>query len=380
MPDRVEFYKHNLGKTEEENLLRVLRSPILTTGPVTGQLEDQLSGYLGCRHVAAVSSGTAALFLALEAHGIGPGDEVITTPMTFIATPNAVLHNGARPVFVDVEKSTGNLNAERIEAAITPKTRAILPVHLYGQMCDMKAIRSIADRHGLFVIEDAAHALEAVRDGVRVGEMGDAACFSFYATKNITCGEGGAVGTDDPAVDARLRKTRLHGMSKGAAERYSKAYQHWDMELLGWKYNLDDIRAALLLSQLEIVDEYWRRREQICERYESAFRALDDVRLLTVLPGSKSGRHLFTILVRPKRRDEILARIQERGVGVAVNYRAVHLLTYYRERFNYARGMFPVAEEIGDSTITLPLYPKLSDENVEHVIDAVTQAVQNWAN
>ena len=202
------------------------------------------------------------------AYGIGPGDEVITTPMTFIATANAVIHAGATPVFVDVEPETGNINANLIENAITSRTKAILPVHLYGQMCDMKKIRKIADKNHLVVIEDAAHAIEVNRDEIRPGELGDAACFSFYPTKSITSGEGGAIATNNEGISEKLTKLRLHGMSKGAAERYSRRYEHWDMEMLGWKYNMDNIQAALLLNQLEHVEEFRDRREEICQKYE----------------------------------------------------------------------------------------------------------------
>jgi UDP-4-amino-4-deoxy-L-arabinose-oxoglutarate aminotransferase len=320
-----------------------------------------------------VTSCTAALHLSLLAYGIGRGDEVITTPMTFIATANAVLHVGAKPVFVDVEPETGNINADLIEDTVTSKTKAILPVHLYGQMCDMRKIRRIADKHGLIVIEDAAHAIEAVRDSIRPAQLGDTACFSFYATKNITSGEGGAVSTNNEEIADKLEKLRLHGMSKGAAERYSKRYEHWDMEMLGWKYNMSNIQASLLLNQLERIEKNWQRREDICRKYEEAFKDNAQVAYTKVLPDSKSARHMFTILVPSERRDDILWKLQEKGVGVAVHFRAIHLLSYYRQTFGYKRGTFLVAEKIGDSTITLPLYSTLSDREVDYVISAVNE-------
>jgi dTDP-4-amino-4,6-dideoxygalactose transaminase len=370
---KIEFYKHNISQQDIDNVVKVLHSIFLTTGEVVSEFEDKFSRYLNCKYTVGMTSCTAALHLSLLACGIGPGDEVITTPMTFIATANSVMHAGARPVFVDVEPETGNINADFIEDAITSKTKAILPVHLYGQMCDMKRIRKIADKHRLIVIEDAAHSIEAVRDGVRPGKLGDAACFSFYATKNITSGEGGAVSTNNKEIAVKLEKLRLHGMSKGAAKRYSKRYKHWDMEMLGWKYNMSNIQAALLLEQLENIDKNWERRESICRMYEDAFRNNHHISMLKVLPGSKSARHMFTILVPPERRDDILWQLQERGIGVAVNFRAIHLLTYYREKFGCQKGMFPAAEKIGDSTITLPLYPKLSDEEVQYVIQRVKE-------
>jgi dTDP-4-amino-4,6-dideoxygalactose transaminase len=370
---KIEFYKHNISQSDIDNVTRVLHSIFLTTGEQVNEFEKKFSRYLVCRYTVGVNSCTAALHLALLAYEVGLGDEVITTPMTFISSANSVIYVGAKPVFVDVEPDTGNIDADLIEAAITSKTKAILPVHLYGQMCDMRKIRRIADKHGLFVIEDAAHAIEAIRDSVRPGKLGDAACFSFYATKNITSGEGGAVSTNNEGIATKLEKLRLHGMSKGAAERYSKKYEHWDMEMLGWKYNMSNIQAALLLGQLENIDKNWERRELICRKYEDAFRNNPNISLIKILPGSKSARHIFTILVPPERRDDILWKLQDNGVGVAVNFKAIHLLSYYREKFGYEKGMFPIAEKIGASTITIPLYPKLTDKEIAYVIEIVNQ-------
>lgn len=373
---KIEFYKHNISQNDIDNVNQVLRSVFLTTGDQVNRFEKKFSNYLGCKYTVGVNSCTAALHLSLLAYGVGVGDEVITTPMTFISSANSIIYVGAKPIFVDVEPDTGNINADLLETAITPKTKAILPVHLYGQMCDMKKIRKIADKHGLVVIEDAAHSIEAVRDNVRPGKIGDAACFSFYATKNITSGEGGAVSTNNEEVALKLEKLRLHGMSKGAAQRYSKRYEHWDMEMLGWKYNMSDIQAALLLGQLDDIDKNRERRELICRMYEDAFRNNPNISLLKVFPGSKSARHIFTILVPSERRDDILWKLQENGIGVAVNFKAIHLLSYYRETFNYEKGMFPFAEKIGESTITIPLYPKLTDKEITYIIKTVNQVTR----
>ena len=371
---KVEFYKHSISQADIDNAVKVLNSLFLTTGETVAEFEAKFSRYLGCRHAVGVTSCTAAMQLALLALGIGPGDEVITTPMTFIASANAVLHAGATPVFVDVERETGNIDANLIEGDVNDKTKAILPVHLYGQLCDMKRIKGIADKHHLAIIEDAAHAVEAVRDGVKPGGLSDAACFSFYATKNITSGEGGAVSTNSEEIADILRKLRLHGMSKGAADRYTKRYEHYDMELLGWKYNMDNIQAALLLNQIDNIERNLARREEICKTYEQAFHGVPGVTCMKVLPGSRSARHLFTILVPPDKRDTVLGRLQDKGIGVAVNFRALHLMSYYRQHYGYKRGTFPVAEEIGDSTITLPLYPKLTAEEISYVIEGVKHA------
>ncbi|MFH1355582.1 MAG: DegT/DnrJ/EryC1/StrS aminotransferase family protein, partial [bacterium] len=354
---KVEFFKHNLGKQEIKDVAKVLNTVFLTTGSDVKKFETNFSRYIDLKHTVGLTSCTAALHLALLAHNIGPGDEVVTSPLTFIATATAIMHTGAKPVFVDVEEETGNLNAALIEKALTKKTKAILPVHLYGHMCDMQAISKIARKHKLIVIEDAAHALETKRDELRPGQASHGACFSFYATKNITSGEGGAFATNNKKTAERVTKLRSHGMSTNAADRYTKKYQHWDMDILGWKYNMDNIHAALLHNQLKNVEKNLKQREKICQCYEKAFSPLKDIRLLQVRKNTKSARHMFTILVPPKRRDEILWGLQKKGVGVAVNYRAIHLLKYFKNTLGHKRNSFPIAENIGESTITLPLYP-----------------------
>ena len=372
---RVEFYRHSLHEEDIAAAGETLRGVFLTTGPRTAAFETAFAAQLGVEHAVAMSSCTSALFLSLKALEIGLGDEVITTPMTFIATANAILHTGATPVFVDVEPETGNIDARLVEQAITDNTRAVIAVHLYGLMADMKALADVCRRKGLLLIEDAAHATEAVRDGLRPGQRSDGACFSFYATKNLTCGEGGAVATNDAHMAETLRRLRSHGMSKEAAGRYTERYQHWDMAELGYKANLSDIQAALLLGQLPRLAAQLERREAIASRYEEAFRSVPGVDFPQVPRGATSARHLFTIWVAPERRDECLWQLQDIGIGVAVNYRAVHLLTYYRERFGFLPGDFPIAESIGNRTITLPLYPRMTDEDVTRVIDAVSEVV-----
>jgi len=377
---KVEFFRHNIGPKEIRRVNGVLRSVFLTTGEVVREFEDDFAAYLGCKHTVGVTSCTAGLHLSLQAYGVGPGDEVITTPMSFIATANSILHAGAKPVFVDVEPDTGNINADLIEKAVTPRTKAIMPVHLYGQMCDMKKIKEIADRHGLVIIEDAAHCVEGLRDGIKPGQLSHAACFSFYATKNLASGEGGAIVTNDPSVADKLRVLRLHGMTKGASDRYHGRYRHWDMELLGWKYNMDNIHAALLVDQLKLLDRRLKRRQKIARTYEKAFKEMGigfpkALRVMT-LRGGRHARHLFTIWAPPAQRDGVLGALQERGVGVAVNFRAMHLLKFYRELYSFKEGDFPVAETIGASTISIPLYPKLTDEEAQYVIESVRAVME----
>ena len=370
---KIEFYRHNIGSKEKESVIRTLDSVFLTSGEVVNKFEHDLARYVGAQYCVGLMSGTAALHLSLLALNVCRGDEVITTPMTFVATSTAIMHTGAKPVWVDVEEDTGNLNVDLIEGAVTERTKAIIPVHLYGQMCDMKKIRQIADKYGLFIIEDAAHALESERDGVRVGQLGDAACFSFYATKSITSGEGGAVTTNSKDLAERIRVLRLHGMNKEAAERYTEEYKHWDLLELGWKYNMSDIQAALLIPQRGKVRQYWKRREYIYNRYLNAFSPVKNVDFPKLYANARSGYHLFTIWVDPKRRDNILKRLQQKGVGVAVNYRSINLLTKLQSVFGRGDGSFPVAERIGNSTISLPLYPRLTEDEIDYVIRTVKE-------
>lgn len=374
---KIEFFRHNIGQEDIDRVNEVLRSIFLTTGQVVGEFETAFSEYLGADHAIGVTSCTAALHLSLIALNIGPGDEVITTPMSFCATANAVLHAGAQPVFVDVEEETGNLNADLIEAAITDRTKAILPVHLYGQMCDMKKIRALADRYRLKIIEDAAHSIESARDGVRVGELADTACFSFYATKNITSGEGGAVSTNSEALAESLRMLRQHGINRGAADRYTKRFEHWDMPLLGWKYNMDNIQAALLIGQLRRIEDLRLRRDLHWACYEDALQGTDDIRLLRTLPGVRHARHLFTALLPAQKRDDLLWRMQNRNIGVAVNYRPIHLLRYYRETYGYGEGAYPVAEDIGRRTISLPFYPSLDEATIRYVAGTLKEELHH---
>jgi dTDP-4-amino-4,6-dideoxygalactose transaminase len=368
---RVPFFMHDLGEPELEAVREVLAGPILTTGETVARFERRFAELLRARNAVAVTSCTGAIHLSLLALGIGPGDEVITTPMTFIASSTAILETGARPVFVDVEPETGNLDAARIEEAITPKTRAILPVHLYGQMCDMRRLRDIADRHGLFIIEDAAHCIEGTRDGVRPGELGHVACFSFYATKNLTCGEGGALVTNDDELAARLGLLRLHGMNKNANDRHKEGYQHWDMTVLGWKYNMDNIQAALLLPQMDRLERNWRKRQALAKLYEDRLWDIPNLRRPRTLPGVEHSWHLFPVWIGNGLRDKVIEQLQATGISVMVNYRAIHLLTFFREAFGFKPGDFPIAEEIGDATLSLPFYAGMPEEHVDVVVDAL---------
>ena len=353
----------------------MLKGEILTTGECVGEFERKLASYLGRGHLLAVSSCTGALHLSLLALGIGPGDEVITTPMTFIATATAILEAGARPIFVDVEPDTGNINAELVEAAITPRTKAIMPVHLYGLMCDMRSLRSIADRHGLKIVEDSAHCVEAKRDGVGPGELGETACFSFYATKNLTCGEGGAVATDDTALYEKLKLLHLHGMTKTAFDRSREGYLHWDMVVLGWKYNMSNIEAALLLPQFDRIAKKLEQRTALARRYDERLAAVPGVQRPGTLPHTVHSRHVYPVRVAGEKRDAVIEALKSEQIGCVVNYRAVHLMHYFREHFGHKPGDFPEAERIGDETISMPFYPGMALDDVDIVADALERAL-----
>src|SRR5262249_23205794 len=372
---RIPYFRHDLGEAELACLASVLEGEILTTGDAVSEFEAKFAACLGVRHVLGVTSCTGALHMALLALDIGSGDEVITTPMSFVATATAILEADATPVFVDVEPDTGNLDAARVEAAITPRTKAILPVHLYGLMCDMRAMRTIADRHGLRLIEDAAHCIEGARDGVRPGELSDAACFSFYATKNLTCGEGGAIVVNDDAVGERLKLRRRHGRRRMGAEGAREGYRHWDMVVLGWKYNMSNIEAALLLPQFARIDAKLARRHALAERYKKGFAGMVGITLPSAPPGCVHGRHVYTVWCDAVPRDELVAHLHGERIGAVVNYRPIHLMAYFVERYGYRRGDFPIAEWIGDRTVSLPFYPDMELEDVDIVVDAVAACI-----
>lgn len=373
----VPFFKHGLGQEELDSIERVLRGAILTTGEFVREFEQKFAELLGARHAVGVTSCTGGLHMSLVALGIGPGDEVITTPMTFIATATSILEAGATPVFVDIEPETGNIDASKIEAAITSKTKAIIPVHLYGQMCDMRAIKRIADAHGLFIIEDAAHCVEGMRDGVKPGELSDTACFSFYATKNLTCGEGGAVTTNSDDLNEKLILLRSHGMNKTAADRAKEGYKHWDMVMLGWKYNMDNIQAAMLLPQLKRLEGTWQKRDRLVKHYDKRLTEVPNIKRPRTMDGVKHAYHLQAVLVHPEQRDSIISGLQKNGISVMVNYRAIHLLTYFKETMKCKPGDYPLAEKFGNSILSLPFFPDMSTDQIDFVVDTLARLARS---
>jgi dTDP-4-amino-4,6-dideoxygalactose transaminase len=372
---KIEFYKHNLDKEDINEVLKVFNSLFLTSGNWVSEFEKKFAEYTGNSYAIATTSCTDSLFLSLKAIGVDFGDEVITTPLSFVSTANVIEHCNAKPVFVDVESDTGNINIQNIEEKINSKTKAIIPVHLYGQMCNMSGLKSIADKHNLKIIEDAAHCIEGERDGNKPGQVGDFSCYSFYATKNITCGEGGAICSNNLNDYEWLKQARLHGLSKSAADRYTKKYEHYDLDFLGYKANMTNISAALLIHQLDKIEEYLLRKEEIAKRYDKGLFSNPGINVPKVLANSKHARYVYTILVDPDRRDFYMHKLQKSGIGVAVNFRPIHLMKYYREKYGYKRGDFPIAENIGDRTITIPLYPKLKDREVDYIIAKLNEIV-----
>ncbi len=372
---KIEFYRHNITNKEIKEVRKVLKSIFLTTGPKTKKFEQELADYLKVKHSIGVYSCTSGLFLLLKALGIKEGDEVITTPFSFVATSNSILYCGAKPVFVDVDKRNGNIEISKIEEKITDKTKAILPVHLYGVMVDVKKVKEIADRYNLRFIEDSAHCIEGEIDGIKAGQISDGAAFSFYATKNITSGEGGAIATNNDELAEKIKIMRLHGMNKNAADRYTKKFSQYDVPVLGYKFNMFDIQAALLLNQLKLIDKRWNMKKQNYDYYSTLLSDIEEITIPYVPDNVKHSLHLYTILVAPEIRDEVIYKLQQNKIGVAVNYKPIHLMSYYQKTFGYKEGDFPNAEFIGKSTISLPFYAKLKKKEIKYVVNTLKNII-----
>lgn len=377
------FHQPSIDADDERAVLEALRSGWITTGPRTKEFERTLAAYTGATHCVAVNSCTAALHLALEATGVGPGDEVITSPITFASTANVIVHRGATPVFVDVEPDTLNLDPALLESAMTPRTRAIIPVDFAGQPCELDEIIAIARRRGLVVIEDAAHAIGAAYKGKRIGSVADMTAFSFYATKNITSGEGGALTTNNPEWAERVQIMALHGISRDAWKRYGTGgYAHWDILAPGYKYNMFDLQGALVLSQLAKIERFHEGRLALKARLDAGLRDLPEL----AFPAERGHRihahHLYPIIVRVEElsadRDTIMNAIQAENVGIGIHFRAVHLHPFYEQTFGFRRGMFPRAEYYSDRTISLPLYPRMTDAEADDVVAAVRKVVARY--
>jgi len=376
------FGAPKIGEEEIAEVEACLRSGWLGTGPRVAQLEKDFAAYrrVQASQVAAVNSCTAALHVSMVAASLEPGAEVITTPLTFCATVNAILHAGLSPVMADVDPRTQNIDPAAIEAAITPRTRAIVPVHFAGRPCDMDAIMAIAEKHSLVVIEDCAHAIETEYHGRPAGTFGDFGCFSFYVTKNVTTGEGGMIlGRDEDRI-ARARILALHGMSKDAWHRFGDAgYKHYQVVECGFKYNMMDLQAAIGLHQLAKVDTHWQRRRAIWAFYQQALADLPLELPAEPETDTRHGFHLYTVMVDTARcritRDGFLDAMNAARIGTGVHYLSVPEHPYYQQRFGWRPEQWPHAMRLGRQTVSLPLSPALTDADVERVIATVRRII-----
>ena len=383
---RGEFLPFHVPSIDEDDIaavVEVLKSGWLTTGTKAHHFEQRFAEFVGAKHAVAVNSATAALHIALEAAGIGPGDEVIVPTMTFAASAEVVLYRGARPVLVDCQADTLNIDPAQIAKKITPRTKAVMPVHIAGQPCEMDSIEDLARAHRLKVIEDAAHALPA-RDGARrIGAIGDITCFSFYATKTITTGEGGMATTDNGEWADKMRVLSLHGISHDAWNRYS-AEGSWYYEILhpGYKYNLTDMAAALGLSQLNKCRSFWTARQRISTAYNYAFADVPEIRVPACRPDVEHAWHLYVIQLDFERlrlsRGQFIAALKDRNIGASVHFMPLHLHPYYRRELKYQPDDCPVASQVYERIVSLPIYPKMSDGDVADVIDAVREIVAQY--
>ena len=380
--DWLPFCLPDISEAEVQAVGDAVRSGWWAKGPRTIEFEKQFAEYVGAKYCVGVNSCTAALHLALITAGIGPGDEVITTPLTFASSANTILHAGATPVFADIDPETGLIDPAEIEKKITPKTRAVVPVHYSGLAADLDAIGALCDDHHLFLSEDAAHAVETRYRGELIGHHPrGAVSYSFYATKNLACGEGGALVTDDEEIAAKARVLSCHGMSAGAWNRYGKEGSwRYDIEEPGYKYNMFDIQAALALTQLSRMDDMQRRRFEAVAVYEEAFAGVPELILQKTPAYCHHSRHLYVMRIDPQRltitRDQFIEELKARNVGVSVHFIALHTMSAYQKRFGYKPEDFPKAYAFSESEISLPMYSTLGVENARYVADAVLDVVK----
>jgi dTDP-4-amino-4,6-dideoxygalactose transaminase len=375
--DFLVFGSPVIGEAEIAEVVASLESGWIGSGPRVRRFEEMLENYLEVPHVRCVSSCTAALFLSMRCLGLGPGDEVLVPAMTFVASANAVEHVGATPVLVDSDPDSGLLDLDAAEAAITENTKAIMPVHLAGRPVDLDRLHALRDRYGLFVVEDAAHAIGARWRDRPIGSFGNLTAFSFYVTKNITTAEGGAVATDDPEIAARIEQLGLHGLSVGAWHRFSDVgFKHYEATELGFKFNMTDIQASLGIHQLPRLDRWIDARARLWERYDSALGHLSLATPPSPSSEMKHARHLYqlrTVAESPMTRDQILDSLHSKRVGAGVHYRGVHLHPYYRDKYRLAPEAFPIATAISDTTFSIPLSPRVSERDQDDVIAALTE-------
>jgi len=365
-----------IGEDEIKEVVDCLESGWIGTGPKVKRFEEQFREYKNCQYSVGLNSCTAALHLSLIALDIGPGDEVITTPLTFCATVNSIILTGATPVLADVDPISMNVDPTYIEEKITEKTKCILPVHFAGRSCDMDAITTIARENDLFLVEDCAHSIETKFHGRSAGTFGDIGCFSFYVTKNIVTGEGGMIITDNEMKANRIKRLALHGMSKDAWNRFSdKGYQHYLVEEIGYKYNMMDLQAAIGIHQLNKVDAHWKRREEIWNHFNDELKDFPVTLPASIEADTKHAYHLYTILIGEDQtgvsRNNFIIKLHKKNIGTGVHYLSIPEHPIYQQRYNWSTKDYPNAMKIGQETVSLPLSPKLTDEDVCAVVEAV---------
>jgi dTDP-4-amino-4,6-dideoxygalactose transaminase len=384
--NRREFLPYclpDITDKEINEIVTTLKSGWLAKGPKTIEFENKFAEYVGAKYAVGMNSCTAALHVSLLTAGIGPGDEVITTPMTFAASANTILHTGATPVFVDIDPATGCIDVDAIKEKITPRTKAIVPVHYAGQACDLDKIYDLADKYNLFVSEDAAHAIHTKYKGQFIGyKPRNTVSFSFYATKNLATGEGGMLVTDNEEIANKARVLITHGMSRNAWKRYTKdGSWTYDIEEPGYKYNMFDLQAALGIKQLERIEEMQKRREEIATTYNQAFSELPGITLPQISKNTTNHSwHLYIIRIESNKlkinRDQFIVELNNRNIGTSVHFIPLHYMSAYKNRFGFRKGDFPHCEQWFDSIISLPLYSKMSNDDVQYVIDAVKDIVK----
>lgn len=374
------FGSPDLQQPEIDEVVATLKSGWIGTGPKVARFEEDFRNYVGAKHAAALYSCTAGLHLTMIALGVKPGDEVIVPSMTFVATANSVIHVGATPILVDCEPGTMLIDPKAVERAITEKTRVIVPVHFAGRPADMTALRALARPRGIKILEDAAHAIETIHQGEKVGRIGDATAFSFYVTKNVITGEGGMVTTEDDEVASWIKVAGLHGMSKDAWKRYSDSgYRHYEVVFPGFKYNMMDLQASLGLHQLKRVEENWEKRRRLWDRYLGELKDLPLDLPPPVRAGDRHAYHLFIVEVQEEKlrmtRDEVMMALHKENIGTGIHYRAVHVHPYYRDRFGLTADDLPVSHRISERTLSLPFSTRLSEEDIEDTFFALRKVL-----
>ncbi len=374
----IPYGKQLIDDEDIKMVVEVLQSDYLTTGPKVREFEEAVANFCGSEHAVAVSSGTAALHCAMYAAGIGPGDEVIVPPMTFVATANAVVFQGGIPVFADVEPETLLIDPENVEKRVTGKTRAIVAMDYAGHPCDYDALKEIASKHGLVLIADACHSLGAKYKGRRIGSLADMTIFSFHPVKHITTGEGGMIVTDDERFSKRLKQFRNHGISADHFQRAEKNTWKYEMTDLGFNYRITDIQCSLGLSQLKKLPLFLEKRTRIAKRYSEKLVSLVDIELLEVKDIVQHAYHLYVILLKSSRvsRTALFKRLRSQGIGVNVHYIPVHLHPFYREKFGTAEGLCPVAESAYQKILSLPIFPAMEMADVDRVVEALAEELE----